>query len=402
VTRLVRALVITAVSLGLGACPGTLTDPDLILAARAASVCDAPAQVFASRCSGCHSAGSGQYANLDLISPDVAKRTSKVAATCPGEVLVVPGFPDASYLYDKLVNPSPACGSLMPLGGSLSSDDLACVASWIVGLGSGGPPPDLSCGDNLDAAKALPISSDPVAGCIATNGDERHFFSVTAPSEGGGTLVVTVDDAGAGTLEAQVLFPGPEAGEIAHVTAYEPGAAIGLFFAAAPGQTYWVSVFQVVTTSAPFLYTLQATYAPSADPSFGHAAAQDALSIEVGTPVSAGFFAGYTSAAPPLPADFGAWFQVSLQARPMAVSLQGCPADVQAQIDLTDATGSSVLATAAADGDGLDVDLDAGIATAGTYLIHAYPSAPPRDPPGGTGTSQTAYFDQAYTLTVSQ
>jgi hypothetical protein len=392
-----------ALAIALSACPGTLTDPELIQAVRAASVCDAPSQVFASRCSGCHSPGPGQYAGLDLISPGVAKRTSGVAATCKGEVLVVPGKPDGSYLLSKLTDVNPTCGSQMPLNGMLGANDLDCVQSWIVGLGNPAPPPDLSCGSNLDPADATPLTASSTPGCIATNGAEAHFFSLTAPSDAGGTFFVTVDDAGAGTLEAQVLFPDDGGGgEIVHVSGYQPGASLSLFFAAAPGETYWVSVFQVVTTSAPFGYTLHQSYAAVDDPSAGHGTAQTALPIEVGAAVSGGFFAGYTTASPPAPADLGSWFQVQLQGTPIVIALTGSPPDIRAQLELRDSSGSTTLATQAATADGLDVVLDAGISSAGTYLIHAVPFAPPRDPPSGAGSSLPAYFSQGYNLTVNQ
>jgi hypothetical protein len=387
----------------LSACPGTLTDPALIQSVRAASVCNAPTQVFAARCSGCHSPGPGEYAGLDLTSPGVDKRTSGVVATCKGEVLVVPGVPDASYLLSKLTETSPACGSQMPLNGMLGTDDLDCVESWIAGLGSSGPPPDLSCGDNLDPAHAAPLASGATPGCIATNGAEAHFYALSTPGDAGGTFFISLDDAGAGTLEEQVLFPNDDGGtEIVHVSAYQPGGSLSLFFAAAPGETYWVSVFQVVTTSAPFGYTLHQSFAPIDDPSAGHSAPQDPLPIDVGTPQSGSFFAGYTSAAPPAPSDLGSWFLVELPAGPATVALTGCPSDIRAQLVLTDSTGSTTLASQTASGDGLEVDLDAGITTAGSYLIHAVPFDPPLDPPSGAGSSPPPYFNQSYSVVVGQ
>jgi len=403
VTRPILPLCTLALlALGVAACPGSLTDPDLILAVRAASVCDAPSQVFAARCAGCHSPGPAEYVNLDLTSPGVAKRVTGTRSTCQGEVLVVAGKPDASYLYTKLTEPNPTCGSQMPLNGSLGADDLACVESWIVGLAGSTPPPDTSCGDNLDPAHATPIPG-ATGGCIATNGIETHFFSLSAPSDAGGTFVVSIDEVGAGTLEGQVLFPGDGGGaEIVHVSAYQPGGSLGLFFAAAAGQTYWVAVFQVVTTSARFKYVIQESFTPTGDPSAGHATPASALPIAVGTPANGAFFAGYTSASPPAPADLGTWFQVELQARPVVIALQHCPSDIRAQVDLTDATGATILATAVAAGDGLDVTLDAGAPTAGTYLVHAYPYEAPLDSPSGGGTNPPPYFGQTYTLDLTQ
>jgi hypothetical protein len=138
------------------------------------------------------------------------------------------------------------------------------------------------------------------------------------------------------------------------------------------------------------------------DPSAGHAAPQNAIPVEVGSPASGGFFSGYLDGTPPTPSDLGTWFQVQLAAKPVVIALQNCPSDVRAQLELTDSTGSSTLATQSAGADGLEVDLDAGVAAAGTYLVHAVPYEAPRDPPSGVGSSTPAYFSQGYTLTITQ
>ncbi len=383
-------------------CPGTISDPQLILDVRAASVCDAPTQVFAERCTGCHSPGPAEYANLDLTSPGVAKRVTGTKATCAGEILVVAGEPDASYLFTKLVEPAPPCGSQMPLNGMLSDDDLSCVQSWIVGLGNGGPPVDTSCGTNLDPAHATAISS-AIQGCIATNEMEQHFYSLSAPIDGGGTYVVSLGDVGAGTLEEQVLFPDDGGGtEIVHATAFQPGQSLSVFFTAAPGETYWVAVFQVVTTSAPFSYSLQPSFTPTVDPFPASDTPQSAVPVVADTPTSAAFFAGYTSASPPSSADLGTWFQLQLQASPLTVTLTSCPADIRAEIDLTDSAGATVLATQSASNNGVSLTLDAGVASAGTYLLHVLPAIAPIDPPSGVGSTPPPYLGQLYTLETTQ
>ena len=50
---------------------------------------------------------------------------------CAGKTLVVPGHPEESLFYLKLLD-APACGDKMPLGGSaLTADQLEQVRSWI-------------------------------------------------------------------------------------------------------------------------------------------------------------------------------------------------------------------------------------------------------------------------------
>lgn len=87
-------------------------------------------KVFAPKCgsSDCHSAKDAP----DLVSPGVESRVRGVfSGTCPGNALVTPGKPETSYLYRKLTETKPSCGSQMPIGPKLSADEIACVREWI-------------------------------------------------------------------------------------------------------------------------------------------------------------------------------------------------------------------------------------------------------------------------------
>lgn len=99
------------------------------------STCSTWATVLAQRCagSGCHGA-TNPAAGLDLASAGVAARlVGQTSAACPGQVLVVAGDPQASYLLDKLGS-SPACGKQMPMSGALPADEYNCVSTWIGSL----------------------------------------------------------------------------------------------------------------------------------------------------------------------------------------------------------------------------------------------------------------------------
>jgi hypothetical protein len=77
---------------------------------------------------GCH-ASSMSAAGLDLASPGILGRLSGQKAS-GGGVLVQPGDPDHSVLYQKLL-PTPPYGSRMPLGGALDDATIACVRAWV-------------------------------------------------------------------------------------------------------------------------------------------------------------------------------------------------------------------------------------------------------------------------------
>jgi hypothetical protein len=106
--------------------------------------------VFARRCTniGCHTAKDPASA-LDLESPGVEARLNNVeAADCPGEVLVLPGKADTSFLVRKLEDEKPACGMRMPRSEKgIPASEIACIKTWISGLTNTGPLPDASAPD---------------------------------------------------------------------------------------------------------------------------------------------------------------------------------------------------------------------------------------------------------------
>lgn len=136
-TRAILALA-TALLVASG-CAASLEDPDRFTGS--GSACpdgvDVEADVFAVRCGGsiCHSPGDEPAGGLDLLSEGVAERVAGVAASsgCDGQVLAVPGDPDASLLVRKL-GASPPCGDRMPLVGDLEPGDASCIADWIADL----------------------------------------------------------------------------------------------------------------------------------------------------------------------------------------------------------------------------------------------------------------------------
>jgi hypothetical protein len=135
-TRAVLAL--AAVFLAAGGCAASLEDPERFTGSDGCpDGVDVEADVLAVRCAGsiCHSPGDEPAGGLDLLSEGVAERVAGVEASpeCEGEVLAVPGDPDASLLVRKL-GASPPCGDRMPLVGDLAAGDAACIAEWIEGL----------------------------------------------------------------------------------------------------------------------------------------------------------------------------------------------------------------------------------------------------------------------------
>jgi len=87
------------------------------------------------KCAGssCHG-GPNASTGLDLTSPSLASRVKgrKGTGACTDKLIVDPNNPQDSKLFLKVSSTS--CGVKMPLGGSLTASEQACVLSWIEGL----------------------------------------------------------------------------------------------------------------------------------------------------------------------------------------------------------------------------------------------------------------------------
>jgi hypothetical protein len=66
-------------------------------------------------------------------------------------MLVVPGKPDESYLYQKLSSPTPCSGSQMPLGEFVSDPLPDCVVAIVrAWISEGAPGPAVDAGADAD------------------------------------------------------------------------------------------------------------------------------------------------------------------------------------------------------------------------------------------------------------
>jgi hypothetical protein len=92
--------------------------------------------------SGCHSANdSAGRLSLARENDPLAQMVNAPASGCSGRVLVVPGAPERSLLYEKLTASPPSCGAHMPVASDLPAAQKECVRAWIAALPA--PPPPL-------------------------------------------------------------------------------------------------------------------------------------------------------------------------------------------------------------------------------------------------------------------
>jgi hypothetical protein len=90
------------------------------------------AEVFAKSCafSTCHK-GASPAGGVGLDGPSYDNLVNKESVVVPGRILVVPGDPAASYLFEKLTQAKPANGTQMPPTAPLSAARIEMVEAWI-------------------------------------------------------------------------------------------------------------------------------------------------------------------------------------------------------------------------------------------------------------------------------
>jgi hypothetical protein len=104
----------------------------LFACAGAVTFTEVEAEVLGPSCafSSCHGAGAGEL-TLDGQA-DHARLVDVAAVAAPGEVLVIPGDPDGSYLIAKLEGHAGIVGEPMPPpAGGLDPEMIELVRSWI-------------------------------------------------------------------------------------------------------------------------------------------------------------------------------------------------------------------------------------------------------------------------------
>jgi len=138
-------VVVAACLWALAGCAGSLDNPDRFGDAGSnlnGFVCaslgqPAKAEVIAKKCvSGCHSASVAQ-SGLDLESVNAGARLVNVSTTiCPPRHRV--DSVDGGTLQEKISQPSPSCGAVMPPGGGLTNNEISCIIEWTRNLAAGG------------------------------------------------------------------------------------------------------------------------------------------------------------------------------------------------------------------------------------------------------------------------
>ena len=95
--------------------------------------------IFAQNCVICHSVGNDVDLRPAQAWANLVNQPAPPTEACGG-TLVVPGDPQASYLYQKLTNPHPCYGSQMPRTDLFPDPLPSCVIALIEGWIAEGAP----------------------------------------------------------------------------------------------------------------------------------------------------------------------------------------------------------------------------------------------------------------------
>jgi hypothetical protein len=99
-------------------------------------------QIFDDNCATCHSTGAAVDLSRGNSFANIVNHAAPSVEACGG-ILIVPGDPAASYVYQKLTTAHPCAGAQMPLDELFTSQPLPdCVTTivhdWIVAGAPGG------------------------------------------------------------------------------------------------------------------------------------------------------------------------------------------------------------------------------------------------------------------------
>jgi hypothetical protein len=98
-------------------------------------------QIFDVNCTSCHASAPMVNLSAGASWNDLVQQSAPTPESCGG-VLVVPGQPSMSYLFEKLTTATPCYGRQMPMG-EFASDPLPTCVTEIVRawIEEGAPPP---------------------------------------------------------------------------------------------------------------------------------------------------------------------------------------------------------------------------------------------------------------------
>jgi hypothetical protein len=212
--------------------------------------------------------------------------------------------------------------------------------------GTGGSPamacgfPDFEPNDSRDTATPY-TAGRQVRECVGTATDV-DFFEVRSPADpAGGFFAGALTDVGPGTIEVKVYSASDNAALLENVQSLDEGGSVYFYWAAAPGQTYRVAVGRFGGGSAPFAYSLTASYTAVVDPFEPNDVKAQAAMITPGRAVSARMFAGHRAKLVTREEYFD-WYRFQAATGTVTVTIDEVPSNVSLLVELQGPAGAAI------------------------------------------------------------
>jgi len=191
-----------------------------------------------------------------------------------------------------------------------------------------------------DNATPYMVGSEAV-GCLGSN-DDLDFYSLTSPADPAGgyyeLALSNVGDVGADVY----IYTASDNSEIARGYSVSTGASLYFYWAAAPGQTYRISVSKFAVWNTPAKYTLKATYNKIDDSYEPNDTRDMAKPITLGSEVKGFVYAGFKAMKIP-DADYQDWYSVTLEAgKTVTIKVMDMATNIRPQVRLYDPDGTEV------------------------------------------------------------
>jgi hypothetical protein len=237
-----------------------------------------------------------------------------------------------------------------------------------------------------------------VVACLDTRTDV-DFYEMTVPATdvAGGYFQASITDVGSATVDVRVISATDSGIILANAYTSQRGASLFFFWAAAPGQTYRISVTRFVNSDVA-RYTFKADYVKIDDASEPNDTREQAKPLALGVATPGYFFTGYRSKEI-TEVEYHDWYSLTLAAAPVAIRIENVALNVQARAELVDAAGVVVKRETAANS-GSDLIVSIPVPAAGAYRLLVWPALLP-DVTGKVMAIPDS-FKRAYKLTVSQ
>jgi hypothetical protein len=259
--------------------------------------------------------------------------------------------------------------------------------------------------DEISSAAPYTLGTEVMATLGTTGGvqDPSDVFAFSTPegNPAGGYFQVSVPNVGKGTVHFNA-YSDTDKGQVTFSDGADKGVGSFFFWAAAPGQKYYLRAYTPSPTAAAFNYTFKVTYTAIADPFEPNDNRDQRIpALALGIPVTAYFFSGFTSSQ--LPTTDQDWYAVDLVAGQASVVVHNVPNNMRMAISFRNAVTQELVGAGGASNNlGSDATASATIATSGRYdvVLWAF-SFDPHDAAGG-GQTPPDHFTRPYVLTVSQ